>query len=176
LDDQEVEQLTSWMQEVTAGNVDALLPSEHPLSWEASQLAASISAAGDSSGGGADNQGATEKMADAGGFMETAVEKINDLANAAREIDLLLGTVRKISDQTNLLALNATIEAARAGEAGRGFAVVAGEVKDLSNQTKQATENIAEKSADILESVAAVEQSIAAVSESVRQASSALNG
>ena len=52
----------------------------------------------------------------------------------------LIGTIAK---QTNLLALNATIEAARADEAGRGFAVVASEVKDLSRETRQATEQIA---------------------------------
>ena len=69
-------------------------------------------------------------------------ETVGSLGKATREIGDVVSLISEIAEQTNLLALNASIEAARAGEAGRGFAVVAGEVKDLANQTAQATDRI----------------------------------
>lgn len=74
--------------------------------------------------------------------VQGSVDKVNSLAESSHRISKISGDIKKIADQTNLLALNATIEAARAGEAGRGFAVVAAEVKNLSSQTRQATEEI----------------------------------
>lgn len=62
-------------------------------------------------------------------------EDIQAVANVADQ-------VQAIAKQTNLLALNATIEAARAGDAGKGFAVVASEVKQLSDETRKATDQI----------------------------------
>lgn len=72
-------------------------------------------------------------------------EKVLELKGAADEINRVVEVITEISEQTNLLALNATIEAARAGDAGKGFAVVASEIKELANQTTNATEEIKSK-------------------------------
>ena len=70
------------------------------------------------------------------------VEVIDSLTKKVAEVESFVGTILSISSQTNLLALNASIEAARAGEAGRGFAVVAEEIRQLSEQTQTASNNI----------------------------------
>ena len=78
------------------------------------------------------------------------VEKINietkatteALNESIKDVSAITETILGISSQTNLLALNASIEAARAGEAGKGFAVVADEIRTLSENTRQATEQI----------------------------------
>lgn len=70
------------------------------------------------------------------------VQVIERLTAKVEEVQSFVGDILSISNQTNLLALNASIEAARAGEAGRGFAVVAEEIRQLSEQTKEASNNI----------------------------------
>ena len=70
------------------------------------------------------------------------MEVMESLMNKVEEVQNFVGDILSISSQTNLLALNASIEAARAGEAGRGFAVVAEEIRLLSEQTKDASNNI----------------------------------
>ncbi|WP_432491775.1 methyl-accepting chemotaxis protein [Kineococcus gypseus] len=72
-------------------------------------------------------------------------ETVSKLGESSAEIGNVVKVITAIAEQTNLLALNATIEAARAGEMGKGFAVVAGEVKELAQQTAQATEDISRR-------------------------------
>lgn len=74
---------------------------------------------------------------------------ILELTHRAQSIGEIVGTVESIAAETHLLALNAAIEAARAGEHGRGFAVVAGEVKNLADQSKNATSSVSQILLDI---------------------------
>lgn len=69
-------------------------------------------------------------------------EVITELTSKVQQVSSFVDTILSISSQTNLLALNASIEAARAGEAGRGFSVVAEEIRQLSEDTKVASNNI----------------------------------
>lgn len=97
--------------------------------------------------------------------VQKATEKVTLLGTAADEISKVTEVITEIADQTNLLALNATIEAARAGEAGKGFAVVAGEIKNLANQTQDATKEIKEKIDGIQESTSETISEVEAITE-----------
>jgi len=94
---------------------------------------------------------------------------MQQLKGKVAEVNNITQVIFSISNQTNLLALNASIESARAGEAGRGFAVVADQIRQLAEQTKQSTEQIAGITAQLTEEadVAAVlvEKSVVATTE-----------
>ena len=74
--------------------------------------------------------------------VESIAENIVALSEQTQQIGEIITTVNDIAAQSNILALNASVEAARAGEYGKGFAVVAVEVRNLAEQSRQATAQV----------------------------------
>ncbi len=67
---------------------------------------------------------------------------VQRLGSKSAQITGIVKIIRDIAGKTNMLALNAAIEAARAGDAGKGFAVVANEIRNLAEQTRDASKSI----------------------------------
>lgn len=89
---------------------------------------------------------ATDETIDGMGRIKTQMgsiaESIVTLSEQNQAIGEIIATVDDIAEQTNLLAVNSSIEAVKAGEMGKGFSVVAQEIKNLANQSKQATKRV----------------------------------
>jgi methyl-accepting chemotaxis protein len=73
---------------------------------------------------------------------EAVAANVIALSEKTQAVGEIIATVNDIAEQSHLLALNAAIEAASAGDSGRGFAVVASEMKNLADQSKEATVQI----------------------------------
>ncbi|GIH81480.1 methyl-accepting chemotaxis protein [Planobispora longispora] len=114
---------------------------------------------------------ATQVAARAVDIAASANETIGQLGASSAEIGDVVKTITSIAQQTNLLALNATIEAARAGEFGKGFAVVASEVKELAQETAQATEDIGRRVQAIQSDTDAAVRAISEITEVITQIS-----
>jgi methyl-accepting chemotaxis protein len=74
--------------------------------------------------------------------VNSIAENILALSERTQQIGDIITTVNELASQSNILALNAAVEAARAGEHGKGFAVVAVEVRNLAEQSRQATTQV----------------------------------
>lgn len=105
--------------------------------------------------------------------MGSIAESIVRLSEQGQTIGEIMLTVNDLAEQSNLLAVNAAIEAAKAGEQGKGFAVVAQEVRNLAEQSKQATVQVRSILGDIQKAtnaaVMATEQGSKAVEAGVKQ-------
>lgn len=95
------------------------------------------------------SQQGEQAVADSIDGMKSIQQKVQDIAQnilmlseRTQQIGEIIDAVNALADQSKLLALNASIEAARAGEEGRGFAVVAMEVRQLAEQSREATARV----------------------------------
>ena len=94
-------------------------------------------------------QQSVQGMSDVREQVQNIATTILDLSERTQQIGSIIATVDDFAERSSLLALNASIEAARAGEAGKAFSVVAGEVKNLAEQSQQATEKVRSILSDI---------------------------
>ncbi len=95
---------------------------------------------------------------------ESIAVKIGELNQRTQQIGVITQTVKDLADQSNMLALNAAIEAVRSGEHGKGFSVVAREIRNLADQSIQATNRVNE----ILEAITASIREVVTMADSGR--------
>lgn len=92
---------------------------------------------------------------------------IAELSHSSAKIQRITELIGDIAEKTTLLALNAAIEAARAGVHGKGFSVVAKETTKLAEQTKEASDEIADLINEMLnrshDAVEAIQKGVAEV-------------
>jgi len=161
--DERVDEQTTQLSEVATQmeNFSASMEEVAASSDEVASAAEQAKASADS--GLESSQGAREATDEVIEMSDDLVDTVTELESQMNEIEEVVEVIAEVADQTNLLALNANIEAARAGEAGSGFEVVADEVKQLANETREHTEEIATRIEDIQsqanETVVAVEES-----------------
>jgi methyl-accepting chemotaxis protein len=74
--------------------------------------------------------------------MESILSSISSLSEKTQKISDIIAAVDDIAERSTLLSVNAAIEAARAGDMAGGFVVLAKEIKDLSNQSRNETQNV----------------------------------
>jgi len=90
-----------------------------------------------------DNANETHRISiEANNGIEELVIREKKALQSNKTIREKINVINDIAFQINILALNAAIEAARAGKFGKGFGVVAAEVRNLAENTKQASEEI----------------------------------
>jgi hypothetical protein len=122
----------------------------------------------------ADTAAAMEDIQQQMDSISASIVNLNEQSQAIGEI---IATVNDLAEQSNLLAVNAAIEAAKAGEQGRGFAVVAQEIRNLAEQSKQATSQVRLILGDIQQAtsgaVMATEQGRRVVKNGVKQSEEA---
>ena len=79
----------------------------------------------------------------------STISGIRELGDKIGSIWDIVKIINDIADQTRIIAFNAELEASSAGESGQNFHLVANEIRRLTNNTIQSTNEIREKIIEI---------------------------
>jgi methyl-accepting chemotaxis protein len=106
--------------------------------------------------------------------METMQAEVAQLTGSIAALDRqshsigsIIESISDIADHTGLLSLNAFIEAARAGSHGAGFGVIAHEIRQLSQESARAAQEVKNSLLTISELVGATVTAVAHVKQCV---------
>ncbi len=75
--------------------------------------------------------------------LESMDGQVSQIRNDLDRVMKLIGSIQEVAETISVIAINASIAAARAGANGRVFGVISAEIRRLSIQTKENTEQIA---------------------------------
>ncbi|HEY4085241.1 MAG TPA: CHASE3 domain-containing protein [Bryobacteraceae bacterium] len=157
-----VQQTNITMEEVTQSSAQ--------IAERAKQVAASAEATSAASHAGLQAMENTSRtMENIREQAEAVAENVVSLSEKTQAVGEIISTVNDLAEQSHLLALNAAIEAAAAGEHGLSFSVIAGEVKNLADQSREATVQVRAILGDIQKGI---NSSVMLTEEAVKRADS----
>jgi len=108
--------------------------------------------------------------------MRGTIKSVQDISESVDGIAQAIKIISAIAANTNLLSMNAAIEAAHAGEAGRGFAVVSGEIRRLSETTRENSQNISRTLKNIINGISVTSKQSNDTDGRITEMSKEING
>jgi len=108
--------------------------------------------------------------------MQGTIKSVQDISQSVGGIAQAIKIISAIAANTNLLSMNAAIEAAHAGEAGRGFAVVSGEIRRLSESTRENSQNISKTLKSIINGISVTSKQSDDTNDRITDMSKEING
>jgi len=108
--------------------------------------------------------------------MRETIQSVEGISQSVGGIAQAIKIISAIAANTNLLSMNAAIEAAHAGEAGRGFAVVSGEIRRLSESTRENSQNISKTLKNIINGISVTSKQSGDTNGRITEMSKEING
>jgi methyl-accepting chemotaxis protein len=88
------------------------------------------------------------------------LDTMAQLERVGRRIEKIVDAISLVAMQTTMLAVSGSVEAARAGASGRGFSLVSKDIRQLAQQSAEATEGAKDTIRGVLTQIAALQRDL----------------